>query len=673
LVSLVPIFDFRTNDKIVFSKLFPSAANVVEWRQLSNARTFATNRSRICRGQMTDDVTGARKGDYLILGTLGAGGMGKVYKVRNTLSDRIEAMKVLLPDLSDQKDLADRFLREIKVLASLHHPNIAELRTALTIENQLVMIMEYVEGSTLASRLLQGPVRYADSLAYFDQVLAALSCAHALKIVHRDIKPANIMLTPQGVVKLMDFGIARSGNDLGLTMTGTTLGSVAYMSPEQVRCEPIDGRSDLYSVGVSLYETITGQRPYVSDNNFEIMQAHLQTPPTAPIELKPDIPVALSELILMAMAKDPAQRFQTADALRAALMSVAPSFGAPSLVPTTWRDSTLDMTAPPTPRPIAPAAPRSVTARPVTARPITAQPVAIPRTPSSPAERAVDLPLASAGRGIFPPSSTPAPTVPLAPPPDAQASPQYAAAGAAPAHAGNRRGLYIALSALVVFIALIATGVAVMRLIRPPDHTTSVPASSEPAQSDTQSVPDADAGAAALKALPCQPSDSRCWSKLPDGTPGKLSALAAIKPHTAVQPSVQNPSMQAQGMPQQSVPQQQTAPQPQQPAQQDPRAAEQAARETADKVAQLAALEREELDEVSSDAKAVSLRVAALQKLQEAQGQQPRSDVAASQQRMQHDIALAESALRKADVQNAQNYMDQANSEIAKLKKFLGQ
>jgi serine/threonine-protein kinase len=617
---------------------------------------------------MTDDVTGARKGDYLILGTLGAGGMGKVYKVRNMLSDRIEAMKVLLPDLSDQKDLADRFLREIKVLASLHHPNIAELRTALTIENQLVMIMEYVEGSTLASRLLQGPVRYADSLAYFDQVLAALSCAHALKIVHRDIKPANIMLTPQGVVKLMDFGIARSGNDLGLTMTGTTLGSVAYMSPEQVRCEPIDGRSDLYSVGVSLYETITGQRPYVSDNNFEIMQAHLQVPPTAPIELKPDIPVPLSELILMAMAKDPAQRFQTADALRAALMSVAPSFGAPSLAPTTLRDSTLDMTAPPTPRPIAP---RSVTARPVTARPITAQPAAIPRTPSSPG--AVDLPLASAGRGIFPTSSAPAPTVPLATPPDAQASPQYAAAGTAPTHAGNRRGLYIALSALVVFIALIATGVAVMRLIRPPDHTTSVPASSEPAHSDTQSAPDADPGAAALNALPCQPSDSRCWSKLPDGTPGKLSALAAIKPLAAVHPSVRNPSTQAQATPQQSVPQQQTAPQPRQPAQQDPRAAEQAARDTADKVAQLAALEREELDELSSDAKAVSVRVAALRKLQEAQGLQPRSDIDASQQRMQHDIALAESALRKADVQNAQNYMDQANSEIAKLKKFLGQ
>src|ERR1700691_3494838 len=267
---------------------------------------------------MTDDVTGARKGDYLILGTLGAGGMGKVYKVRNTLSDRVEAMKVLLPDLSEQQELADRFLREIKVLASLHHPNIAELRTALTIGNQLVMIMEFVEGTTLASRLQQGDVRYADALVYFDQVLAALACAHSQRIVHRDIKPANIMLAPFGVVKLMDFGIARSGNDMGLTMTGTTLGSVAYMSPEQVRCEPLDGRSDLYSVGVSLYETITGQRPYVSDNNFEVMQAHLQVPATPPIDLKPDIPPGLNQLILMAMAKNPAQRFQTAAAQRRA-------------------------------------------------------------------------------------------------------------------------------------------------------------------------------------------------------------------------------------------------------------------------------------------------------------------------------------------------------------------
>ena len=400
---------------------------------------------------MSNDITGAHKGDYIILGTLGAGGMGKVYKVRNTLTDRVEAMKVLLPDLSDQKDLADRFLREIKVLASLHDPNIAELRTALTIDNQLVMIIEYVEGITLAARLLQGPIRYADSLSYIDQILAALSYAHARQIVHRDIKPANMMLTPQGIVKLMDFGIARSGNDLGLTMTGTTLGSIAYMSPEQVRCEAIDARSDLYSVGVSLYEMITGQRPYVSDNNFEVMQAHLQVPPTPPIDLKPDLPVVLSQLMLMAMAKDPAQRFQSADALRAALKSVAPSLGEPTPIAPLAPESQLDLTAPPTPRPVTAGVSRPITARPITARPITAQPVA-------------PLPVATPPTAAPPPvSATPAPQP--TPAPLVSPSPQYIVVTPARAGSGNRRGLFITLCALIVIAVLAATGFALSHFL----------------------------------------------------------------------------------------------------------------------------------------------------------------------------------------------------------------
>jgi len=274
--------------------------------------------------QMNQDVVGTRRGDYEILGLLGAGGMGQVFKVRNVFSDRIEAMKVLLPNLADQKDLADRFMREIKVLAGLHHPNIAELRTALTIDNQLVMIMEYVEGATLAARIQQGAIPYGQALGYLDQVLAALGYAHQQHIVHRDIKPSNMMLTPSGVVKLMDFGIAQRGDQGDLTKTNTTVGSYAYMSPEQIKGEPVDGRSDLYAVGVSLYEMVTGQKPFPSDTAFSTMQAHLQTAPRPPIELRPDLPPALSQLILMAVAKDPAARFQTADAFAAALKSVAP-------------------------------------------------------------------------------------------------------------------------------------------------------------------------------------------------------------------------------------------------------------------------------------------------------------------------------------------------------------
>src|SRR2546423_8536446 len=144
-----------------------------------------------------------RIGDYEILNELGAGGMGRVYKVRNTISDRIETMKILLPDLAGRQELAARFLREIKLLASLNHPNIAQLRTAFANDNQLVMIMEYVEGVSMATHLSGSSISVADALNYIDQVLNALSYAHQQNVIHRDIKPGNMMLTPQGVVKVM--------------------------------------------------------------------------------------------------------------------------------------------------------------------------------------------------------------------------------------------------------------------------------------------------------------------------------------------------------------------------------------------------------------------------------------------------------------------------------------
>ncbi len=145
---------------------------------------------------MTAEFTvGQSVGDYEVLSILGLGGMGKVYKVRNVISDRAEAMKVLLPDLNSHQSLADRFLREIRLLASLNHPNIAALRTALTYENQLVMIMEFVDGETLANRIARAPISTAEAVNYSEQILSALSYAHKHNIIHRDIKPANMMLT----------------------------------------------------------------------------------------------------------------------------------------------------------------------------------------------------------------------------------------------------------------------------------------------------------------------------------------------------------------------------------------------------------------------------------------------------------------------------------------------
>ena len=266
---------------------------------------------------------GSTIGDYQVVGILGAGGMGKVYKVRNVISDRVEAMKVLLPDLANAPELADRFLREIKVQASLEHPNIAALHTALRVENQLLMLMEFVEGVTLDHKLKEGPLPVAAAVDYIMQVLAALDYAHSRGVIHRDIKPPNMMLTPAGVVKLMDFGIAKAAGDHRLTMTGTTLGSLFYMSPEQIQgAANLDGRADLYSVGVSLYELVTGKRPFDGDSQFAIMSAHLEKMPVPPVEIDPKLPQLLNDIILMSVSKDPAARFQTAGAFRTALGSI---------------------------------------------------------------------------------------------------------------------------------------------------------------------------------------------------------------------------------------------------------------------------------------------------------------------------------------------------------------
>lgn len=265
---------------------------------------------------------GQRIGDYEVLSLLGAGGMGRVYRVRNFISDRVEAMKVLLPDFASEPELAARFMAEIRTLASLEHPNIAQLRTAFQYENQLVMVMEYVEGATLEGLARNGGLPVERMLEYASQVLSALSYAHGRGVTHRDIKPANIMITAHGVVKLMDFGIAKSNADMQLTRPGTTMGSVYYMSPEQVRGDTVDARSDIYSFGVTLYEMLAGRRPFQADSSYSVLNAQLNQAPVPPIEVNPALSPALNSIILCAMAKAPSERFQSADAFRNAIRSV---------------------------------------------------------------------------------------------------------------------------------------------------------------------------------------------------------------------------------------------------------------------------------------------------------------------------------------------------------------
>ncbi len=265
---------------------------------------------------------GEKFGDYEVIQILGAGGMGQVYKVRNTISDRFEAMKVLLPNLEQHADLVDRFLREIKVQATLQHKNIAGLHTAQRQTDRILMFIEFVDGITLDKALRSGPLSPDLAVKIVAQVLEALQYAHTRGIVHRDIKPENIMVQPDGSVKLMDFGIARLAQDRRLTGTGHTVGSLFYMSPEQIRgADDLDNRSDLYSLGITLYQCVTGQRPFDGDSDYSIMAAHIQQIPAPPVQLDPRVPTALNDVIMMAISKDRGARFQTADAFRAALLS----------------------------------------------------------------------------------------------------------------------------------------------------------------------------------------------------------------------------------------------------------------------------------------------------------------------------------------------------------------
>lgn len=259
---------------------------------------------------------------YEILGTIGNGGMGEVYKVRHTISQRVEAMKVLLSGTAHRSEINDRFIREIRVLANLNHPNIAALHTAFHHQDQLIMVMEYVEGKNLNERLAQG-IALKDTLNFIRQALTGLAYAHSTGVIHRDIKPSNIMINNAGQVKLLDFGLALMNTpDPRLTSAGSLIGSVHYISPEQIRGETLDARSDLYSMGVTLFEAITGHLPVQGKSIPEIISAHLQSTPPFPSRLNPAIPEQLSLVVMRALAKNPNERYQSANEFLAALDTV---------------------------------------------------------------------------------------------------------------------------------------------------------------------------------------------------------------------------------------------------------------------------------------------------------------------------------------------------------------
>jgi serine/threonine protein kinase len=585
-----------------------------------------------------------RIGDYEVLGVLGEGGMGKVFKVRNVISDRVEAMKILLPDLAGRQDLVDRFLREIKLLAGLNHPNIAALRTALTLNNQLVMVMEYVEGTTLATRLEQSPISAADAVNYVDQVLDALSYAHGQKVIHRDIKPANMMLTPVGVVKLMDFGIARSGSDRALTVTGTTMGSLYYMSPEQVKGQATDKRSDLYSVGVSLYEMVTGERPFRADSDYSLMAAHLQQPPKPPIEVRSDLPAALNEIILMSIAKDPAERFQSADAFRNALKSLSGSL-----------------------------------------------PTALPAASQGASGARVGLSSATALLQNAAPMRESS-TAPLEPMPQPQPVPGAAEISA---QQQSHRGLYMTLGALIVLAVLVVAGIYVPRRVK---TSANEPAKGAQQEKPTTPSPDSANSGSPAGGDTAKPADANGSSSQNSDTANPSVTNPLSSTPTGAQPPAATGDTTSSGANGEASPDSKQADQtptpgvkkadkkhtghknpPDTPAtglgnqvqgNQEVATGQGLATTQADP-GQLEELEKQ-ADQLSSQSASINESLDSLRRQQSAQGLSLRGDIASAQELMKTHLAKAQAALQNRDPAGAKKYLDLAEGDVSRIDKFLG-
>lgn len=260
---------------------------------------------------------------YRIERALGAGGMGTVYLAQNPTLPRFDALKVLPAELSRNPEFRARFTREADVASALSHPNIvAVYRRGETEDGQLWIAMQYVNGVDADAAARAGQMPPGRAVFVVSEVAKALDYAHARNVVHRDIKPANFLLSTDGGVErvlLGDFGIARALDDIGLTMTGAVLATVAYAAPEVLSGMPFDGRADVYSLGCTLYGLLTGRAPFADSNGVPaVMMAHLEAPPPRVSDRIPGIPPAMDWVIATAMAKDPAQRFQTAADLAAA-------------------------------------------------------------------------------------------------------------------------------------------------------------------------------------------------------------------------------------------------------------------------------------------------------------------------------------------------------------------
>ena len=261
-----------------------------------------------------DNYVGKRlDGRYELQEVIGVGGMAVVYKAYDNIDDRTVAVKILKDEFLASEEFRRRFKNESKAIAVLSHPNIVKVYDVSYGDKLQYIVMEYVEGITLKEYIeQQGVISWKETVHFTTQILRALQHAHDKGIVHRDIKPQNIMLLENGTIKVTDFGIARFSRSETRTMTDTAIGSVHYISPEQARGDITDDKSDIYSVGVVMYEMLTGQLPFQSDNSVSVAIMQLQTDPVKPREINSSIPEGLEQITMRAMQKNPKDRYQSA-------------------------------------------------------------------------------------------------------------------------------------------------------------------------------------------------------------------------------------------------------------------------------------------------------------------------------------------------------------------------
>ncbi len=281
------------------------------------------------------DLTGTTLGKYALRERLGRGGMAEVYQAYHPGLDRLVAIKLLHPHLAEEPDFLGRFQREAQAIAHLRHPNIVQVFDVESHGDQHYIVMEYLQGQSLKAeldeRFLRGerlPVERV--LALFRDLLEAVGYAHARGLIHRDLKPANVMLEPEGRVVLTDFGIAQIVNASRLTMTGITVGTPAYMSPEQGQSLTIDARTDVYALGIMLYECLSGQIPFDGDTAAAVLLKHITTPVPSIRELRPELPGAFESILKTALAKTPAERYPDTHAFWAALTQLETKAKAPT-------------------------------------------------------------------------------------------------------------------------------------------------------------------------------------------------------------------------------------------------------------------------------------------------------------------------------------------------------